>query len=75
MAAIWQNMFRFEHILRPSRLPRIFHELLWRDHEDGLAPGQPQGVESEAYLNGSRRVRHPRTPGSTSISVVAVGHS
>ena len=32
-------------------LARIFHELLSRDHEGGLATGQPQGVGSEAYLN------------------------
>jgi len=34
-------------------LTRIFHELLWRDHEDGRATWQPQGVGSEAYLNGT----------------------
>ncbi len=32
---------------------RIFHELLSRNHEDGCATGQPQGVGSEAYLNGT----------------------
>jgi VCBS repeat-containing protein len=32
---------------------RIFHELLSRDREDGRATGQPQGVGSEAYLNGT----------------------
>jgi hypothetical protein len=32
---------------------RIFHELLSRDHEDGCATWQPQGVDSEAYLNGT----------------------
>ncbi len=31
-----------------SFLTRIFHELLSRDHEDGRATGQPQGVGSEA---------------------------
>jgi hypothetical protein len=36
-----------------SWLARIFHELLSRDHEDGCATGQPQGVGSEAYLNGT----------------------
>ena len=30
---------------------RIFHELAFRDHEDGCATGQPQGVGPEAYLN------------------------
>jgi hypothetical protein len=40
----------------------MFHELVSRDHEDGRAcslrrggraTGQPQGVDSEAYLNGT----------------------
>jgi hypothetical protein len=31
----------------------MFHELVPRDHEDGLATGQPQGVGAEAYLNGT----------------------
>ena len=34
-----------------SILARTFHELLSRDHEDGLATWQPQGVGSEAYLH------------------------
>ena len=34
-------------------LGRVFHELLSRDHEDGRATWQPQGVGSEAYLNGT----------------------
>ena len=34
-------------------LARIFHELLPRDHKDGRATWQPQGVGSEAYLNGT----------------------
>ena len=32
---------------------RMFHELLSRDREDGCATWQPQGVGSEAYLNGT----------------------
>jgi hypothetical protein len=32
---------------------RMFHELLSRDHEDGRATGQPQGVGPEAYLSGT----------------------
>jgi hypothetical protein len=36
-----------------THLALIFHELLSRDHEDGRATGQPQGVGSEAYLNGT----------------------
>jgi hypothetical protein len=34
-------------------LARIFHEFLSRDREDGRATWQPQGVGSEAYLNGT----------------------
>ena len=34
-------------------LTRMFHELQSRDREDGRATGQPQGVCSEAYLNGT----------------------
>jgi hypothetical protein len=34
-------------------LARIFHELLSRDREDGRATWQPQGVGSEACLNGT----------------------
>jgi hypothetical protein len=37
----------------PTGLTRMFHELQWRDHEDGRATGQPQGVGPEAYLNGT----------------------
>jgi hypothetical protein len=40
-------------------LARMFHELLSRDHEDGCASGQPQGVGSEAYLNGTSQVPTP----------------
>jgi hypothetical protein len=40
-------------------LARIFHELLSRDHEDGRATGQPQGVGSEAYLNGTSQEPKP----------------
>jgi len=40
-------------------LARIFHELLSRDREDGRATGQPQGVGSEAYLNGTSRGTAP----------------
>ena len=58
----------------------MFHELLSRDREDGRATGQPQGVGPEAYLNGTSQgelvlslsKEHPRTPGRTAISSVAV---
>jgi hypothetical protein len=38
---------------RSSSLARMFHELMSRDREDGCAAAQPQGVGSEAYLNGT----------------------
>jgi hypothetical protein len=31
----------------------MFHELMSRDRKGGRATGQPQGVGSEAYLNGT----------------------
>jgi hypothetical protein len=34
-------------------LARIFHEFPQRDRGEGCATGQPQGVGSEAYLNGT----------------------
>ncbi len=40
-------------------LARIFHELLSRDQEDGRATWQPQGVGSEAYLNGTSQEQTP----------------
>jgi hypothetical protein len=66
-----------------TSLARILHELLSRDHEDGCATWQPQGVGSEAYLNGTSQgepvlslsKEHPRTPGRTAISVVAASDS
>jgi hypothetical protein len=36
-----------------ARLASMFHELLSRDREDGRSTGQPQGVGSETYLNGT----------------------
>ena len=61
----------------------MFHELLWRGHEDGGATGQPQGVGSEAYLNGTSQGElvlnvaegTPEAPGRTAIFLVAVGYS
>ncbi|MCG6981432.1 MAG: hypothetical protein LJE88_08465 [Deltaproteobacteria bacterium] len=40
-------------------IARIFDELLLRDHEDGRAIGQPQGVGPEAYLNGTSQGATP----------------
>ena len=37
----------------------MFHELLSRVREDGCATGQPQGVEPEAYLNGTSQGATP----------------
>ena len=64
-------------------LTRIFDELLSRDHEDGCATWRPQGIGSEAYLNGTSQgepvlslsKEHPRTPGRTAISGVAASDS
>ncbi|MEJ2235774.1 MAG: hypothetical protein P8X67_17830 [Syntrophobacterales bacterium] len=41
------------------RLTRIIHESVSRDREDGCATGQPQGIESEAYLNCTSQVSSP----------------
>ncbi|MDH3849778.1 MAG: hypothetical protein OEV25_13350 [Deltaproteobacteria bacterium] len=57
--------------------------MLSRDHQDGRATWQPQGVGSEAYLNGTSQgepvlslsKEHPRTPGRTAISGVAASDS
>ena len=46
----------------------MFHELLWRDRDDGRATGQPQGVGSEAHLNGTSQ-------GSTPEDAREDGHS
>jgi len=37
----------------------MFHELPWRDREDGRATGQPQNVGPEAYLNGTSQGATP----------------
>ena len=42
-----------------TNLTRMFHELLLRDHGDGCATGQPQGVGPEAYLNGTSQGATP----------------
>jgi hypothetical protein len=72
--------------IKEKELVRMFHELLSRDHEDGRATWQPQGVDSEPYLNGTSQVSTPedaRLPARraysserrTAISVVAAGDS
>ncbi len=40
-------------------LARIIHELVLRDCEDGRTTGQPQGLESEAYLNSTSQGSRP----------------
>ena len=40
-------------------LARIIHELVLRDCEDERATGQPQGLESEAYLNSTSQGSRP----------------
>ena len=65
---------------------RLFHELVSRDREDGRATWQPQGVESEAYLNSTSQDSTPedaRLPARrassserrTAIFAVAAGNS
>jgi hypothetical protein len=56
-------------------LTRIFHELLSRDHEDGRATWKPQGVGSEAYLNGTSQGPTPEDARKDGISVVAASYS
>ena len=46
-----------------ANLARIFHELLSRDHKDGRATWQPQGVGSEAYLIGTSQGPTPEDAG------------
>ena len=31
----------------------MFYELVSREHEDGRATGQPEGIGAEAYLDGT----------------------
>jgi len=37
----------------------MFYELPSRDREDGCATGQPQGIDPEAYLNGTSQGATP----------------
>ena len=61
----WSRAGAFHFSEEP--LARMFHELLWRDREDDRATGQPQGVGSEAYLNGTSQ-------GTTSEDAREDGH-
>jgi hypothetical protein len=40
-------------------LTRIIHESVSRDREDGRSTWQPQGLESEAYLNSTSQGSRP----------------
>ena len=56
-------------------LARIFHETALRDRGDGRATGQSRetaGLDPRRTRTVRRRIRGPRTPGRTTISVVAV---
>jgi hypothetical protein len=58
---IFRIRFDLPSIVTGFKIPqaRIFHELLSRDREDGRATGQPQGVGSKAYLNGTSQEPTP----------------
>jgi len=53
----------------------MFPESMSRDHEDELATGQPQGINSEAYLNGTSREPIPEDSQKEAIFVVAASDS
>ena len=68
------------------QLAWMFHESPSRDREDGCATGQPQGVESEAYLNSTSQGPTPEdallpahraysSERRTLISTIAAGDS
>jgi hypothetical protein len=41
----------------------MIYELVLRDCEDGRSTGQPQGLESEAYLNSTSQGSRPEDAG------------
>jgi hypothetical protein len=59
----------------PVLLARIIHELVLRDCEDERTTGQPQGVGSEAYLNGTSQGPTPEDARKDVISTVGVANS
>jgi hypothetical protein len=61
LAEFWRG--EIPSTYRAPYLARIFDELLSRDHEDGRATWQPQGVGSEAYLNGTSQGPTPEDAG------------
>ena len=61
--------------MKLNTLARMFHELMSRDHKDERATGQPQGIGSEAYLNGTSQEPIPEDAQNEAIFVVAAGDS
>ncbi|MEJ2235432.1 MAG: hypothetical protein P8X67_16035 [Syntrophobacterales bacterium] len=64
MPTLWQKtttlcVFENKGALYEHFLARIIHKSVSRDREDGRPTWQPQGVESEAYLNGTSQVSSP----------------
>ena len=53
----------------------MFHESMSRDHEDELATGQPQGIGSEAYLNGTSQEPIPEDSQKEAIFAVVASDS
>jgi len=51
------------------------HELMWRDHEDERATGQPQDIGSEAYLNGTSQEPISEDAQKEAIFMVAASDS
>jgi hypothetical protein len=56
---IWVFVLKSETEYSRICLARIIHESASRDREVGRATGQPQGVESEAYLSSTSQVSSP----------------
>jgi hypothetical protein len=56
-------------------LARMSHELMWRDHEDERATGQPQDIGSEAYLNGTSQEPISEDAQKEAIFMVAASDS
>ena len=53
----------------------MFPESMSRDHEDELATRQPQGIGSEAYLNGTSQEPIPEDAQKEAIFVVVASDS
>jgi len=56
----WQNKFRFEHILRPSKFINPDVSLMaYCDHGYGRPSGRPRVSNPATYRSGTPRIRHP----------------